>query len=139
MKFVFSSFYPLKKLLHQLHSSNWLYFFQLRNWCSQVCALWISCYVLANIDCIQVCQKLICVFFKLFPLFEGLPLWVVLAVWKTYQRFCMKSEGNKKETDDNDENDSKSDTPEKTELLEKLPNLPATNVWLIKYWMNCCN
>ena len=69
-------------------------------------------------------------FFKLFPLFEGLPLWVVLAVWKTYQRFCMKSEGNKKETDDNDENDSKSDTPEKTELLEKLPNLPATNVWL---------
>ena len=85
-------------------------------------------YLLANIDCIQVCQKLICVFFKLFPLFEGLPLWVVLAVWKTYQRFCMKSEGNKKETDDNDENDSKSDTPEKTELLEKLPNLPATNV-----------
>ena len=68
-------------------------------------------------------------FFKLFPLlFEGLPLWVVLAVWKTYQRFCMKSEGKKKETDDNDENDSKSDTPEKTELLEKLPNLPATNV-----------
>ena len=58
-----------------------------------------------------------------------MPLWLVLAVWKTYQRFCMKSEGNKKETDDDDD---KSDTPETTELLEKLPNLPATNVWIFK-------
>ena len=53
----------------------------------------------------------------------GLPLWVILAIWKLYQKCFLQ-----KKTKEEDERKQESVVDDK-ELLSRLVSLPDTNVW----------
>ena len=53
----------------------------------------------------------------------GLPLWVILAIWKLYQK-CYLS----KQTDEADESKEQSSVMDDKELLSRLVSLPDTDV-----------